>query len=698
VLGTPGYMSPEQASGQELDKRTDIWAFGCVLLEMLSGRPAFPGDLGAVIRAEPEWNGFPSNVHPHLKHVVQRCLEKDRRARWHDMADVRVDLETIRADPHGATLPSSGAARRERLSWVIAAGSLLIAAVLFMGSRAALTDVLHPAAPIQFTVTAPEKGTFAGGIALSPDGKNLAFPAAGADGRRRLWVRALDAVEARPLIGTENAVYPFWSPEGGRIGFFAGDKLRKIDLSSGEVLTICDAGVGGGGTWNADDVIVFSASYESPLFRVSASGGRPVPQTDLDTEREDALHIWPHFLPDGRRFLFSVIAPKDSGLYSGSLDSEDVRRIMPTSLANVSMATYADGYLFYVRDHALFGQAFDLEALTLEGDPVRIADAVEVWGPGRTSLSVSSAGVLAFREEQTPTPKRLTWVSPEGRVLGTVDTTDSYLDFDVSPDERRAAVIIQPRGSRPQVAIVDLVRGTTTRLTRDHHHAQPIWTPDGGTLLYSAGTDSPPNIFAFDEASGQAGRLHRTQLQSYVSDVSPDGSHLIIFLRQGGLDIHTMPIRGGESTPLIHGPADETHARLSSDGRLIAWQSDETGTQEIYLASYPSLTAKRKVSDGGGRFPQWSPDGSRLYYQQGHGADERNPSRLMFVPLNPERGVTTGPSLELFSMQFHRYRVTRSGRLLVSRIEERPEAQPIRVIVNWKEALRGTLRSERTRK
>ncbi len=690
IVGTLQYMAPEQLNGEDADSRTDIFALGLVLYEMVAGRRAFRGETNMSLTAsilgrepEPIRELAPTTPRP-LEHLILKCLDKDRETRWQCCHDIAEQLRWISGTVHDReeNLPQKKRATA-MAGWSVAAILAVLAAAGFYYRSGEPES--RPVAPIQFTVTAPEKGAFDFGIALSPDGKNLAFLAAGADGRWRLWVRPLDSVEAKPLIGTENGKFPFWSPEGGRIGFFAGNKLRKIDLSSGEVLTICDAGYGGGGTWNADDVIVFSADWESALFRVSASGGLPTPLTELDTERQDALHAWPHFLPDGRRFLFSIVAPENSGLYAGSLDSADVTKIMPTKLNDTSMTAYADGYLFYVRDLALFGQRLDVESLTLEGDPMRIADAVDVWGPGMTNLSVSSADVLAFREEQTPMPMRLTWVSPEGRVLGTIDATDSYLELDVSPDERRAAVTIQRRGRRPQVEIVDLARGTTTLLTRDDaHHAQPIWTPDGGTLLYSAATDSPPNLFAFDEASGQTRRLHRTQLQTYMSDVSPDGSQLITFLRQRdtGWDIQTMPITGGELTPLIQGPANELMARLSPDGRLIAWQSDESGAEEVYLASYPALTGKLKVSDGGGQLPQWSPDGARLYYRKG--------PRLMFALIEQGPAITVAPPRELISLPFENYRVTRSGRLLVSRHEEQPEARPIRVIVNWKAALLGT--------
>jgi eukaryotic-like serine/threonine-protein kinase len=580
--------------------------------------------------------------------------------------------ETSRPTRRGSSLLATG-------GWLLAALLAIVATTTYLVRRPATT---LPATPLQFAIPAPEKGAFDFGIAVSPDGKSIVFRAAGNDGRSRLWHRPLASIEARPLAGTEGGAFPFWAPDGKRLGFFADGKLRKIDLSSGEVLTISEAGHGGGGTWNADDVIVFAPTWESPLLKVSASGGRPSAVTSLDSDRQDALHIWPHFLPDGRRFLFSIVAPDQTGLYAGSLDSPDLTLIRRGETVNESsMTVYADGYIFYVQRLALFAQSFDLATLQLQGDPVRISDALDIWGPGTTNLSVSAGEVLAFREEQPFRNVRLTWFDQNGKFLEAVDEPGAFNEFSVSPDGRRAAVGYKRSGTLQQIAIVDLTRGVTTVLTSSNYwHGHPVWSRDGTRILYSVAGDTPPNIFAYDEASGETRRLQRQQVQSYVCDVSPDGQQILLQAAgAGGSDLLTLHIDGGEPVPLLDGPAREDNGRFSPDGRSIIWVSNESGRPEIYLASYPSLRGKVKISSAGGSDPAWGPDGRRIYYRWG--------DRLMVVQLGPGQPPSVSAPRELFSLPFRHYDVARDGKILVSVLEEQPEISPIRVIVNWKESL-----------
>lgn len=688
IVGTLQYMAPEQLDGDEADVRSDIFALGVVLYEMVTGRRAFQGAtkaslIAAILEREPEpIRGLVSLTPPALEHVILKCLDKDREARWQSCHDIAEQLRWI-----SRTAPEEATKNRPKSRRVVTLAGWGVAALLAVGAATAWylrppEALLLPGTPLQFGIPAPENGAFGYGIAVSPDGTNIVFRAAGADGESRLWLRQMDGVESRPLSGTEGALHPFWSPEGGRVGFFAEGKLRRIDLSSGEVRTICDAGPGGGGTWNSDGVIVFVPDWESSLYRVPAAGGKPAELTLDVASREKAIHLWPHFLPDGRRFLFSMIMPEHSGLYAGSLDSNEIKRISAAESPNdISMTAYADGYVFFVRGLALFGQKFEPESLALEGEPIRIADALDVWGPGTTNLSASASGVLAFREEQPRRKVRLTWFSADGERIGAVEPAAAFVELDVSNDERRAVVSMWPGGSLPQIAIVDLARGVTTLLTREHWHGWPFWTPDGKTLLYSAATDGPPNVVAYNEETGETRRVQSSQVQTYVSDVSSDGRQLVLMVRyrETGWDVYTMPIVGGSPVPLLNGPADEQDAHISPDGRRLVWTSNESGREEIYLASYPSLVGKLKVSPAGGSQPQWSPDGSRIYYKEAE--------RLLSVELEAGGRMAVSEPREIFHAAFGRYRVTGSGRILASLFEDKPQARPIRVIVNWKAAM-----------
>jgi eukaryotic-like serine/threonine-protein kinase len=687
IVGTFQYMAPEQLDGIEADARTDIFAFGAVLYEAVTGRRAFEGTtksslIASIVERHPEpISTLIPLTPPALEHLVSKCLEKGREGRWQCCHDIAEQLRWI-AGSRAEVRPPERSSRRALLAgWAVAA---LLAAGTITGYLMQRAPVTPPATPLQFTIAAPGGSPFGVGLAVSPDGDNVAFRASGADGQARLWIRSLSSVESRPLAGTEGGAFPFWAPDGRRIGFFAEGKLRKIDLVTGQVLTICDASAlqfGGGGTWNTDDVIVFAPDWDGPLFRVSASGGTPSPLATFDAARGDAAHIWPHFLPDGRQFLVSVVGEKESGLYTGSLDSPELRLVRPERQPNnLSMTYFADGYIFYVYALALFAEEFDLATQAVKGNPVRIADALDLWGPGTTTLGVSG-NVLAFREEQPIRPVKLHWFTPEGELLRAVGEPGAFNEFSVSPDARRAAVSQKRSGRLQQIAIVDLERGVTTALTNSEHwHGHPAWTEDGSGIVYSVAADTPPNLFSYDERSGATSRLHRHRVQSYVGDVSPDGQQLLIHVAgQGGSDLVTMPIGGGEMVPLLAGPAAETNGRFSPDGRSIAWQSNESGRPEIYVASYPSLLGKVKISVDGGEEPEWAPDGHRIYYRTG--------DRLLAVELKPGSPHSASAPREILSVSFRNFRVARDGRILLSVLADPPEVTPIRVIVNWKATL-----------
>jgi len=627
ILGTAAYMSPEQAKGRPADKRTDIWAFACVLFEMLTGQRAFDGEdvtdtLAFVVTREPDWTRLPKDTPVSIRRLIRRALEKDRRRRLSDAADARLEIEDAHVE--GAQQPSAQAdARvtgRARFAWAVAAGLLLIGAFSVPLTLVHLREPTQTSQTIRFDVLMPQGATDAGAPpAISPDGKILVFVAR-QGGRRQLWVRPLDSPDARVLEGTDDADYPFWSPDSRSIAFFSGGRLRRLDVSGGPPQTILEEPGGSqtlstarGGTWNQDGVIVFATAM-GPLRRVAAAGGPSTPVTAVDNG--EINHRTPSFLPDGRRFVFTVQGGESqSGIYVGSIDTPGHTRLLNTT----SSGTFAEpGYLLFLRDGTLMAQRLDIETLGVVGEAFPIAERVGVYNNFSSVFSVSRTGVLAYASGTggVGSDRQLAWFDRAGKLLERVGSAIPITDVALSPDGQRAAV--QWNTANQDIRVVDLVRDSApSRLTFNPSIEDfPVWSADGNRILYSSTAGGGQNMY-WKLASG-AGSEEVMLKSAPVKSPTHWSANFILYEEadpKNREDLWALPLTGDRKPMLVLGDSfSEQQGRLSPDEKWIAYVSDETGTNEVYVQSFPPSGGKWQLSSNGGVTPRWRRDGRELFY------------------------------------------------------------------------------------
>ena len=640
ILGTAAYMSPEQAAGKSVDKRSDLWAFGVVLLEMLTGRQTFAGEtvshvLAAVLKDEPDFTPLPPNTPASIRRLLRRCLEKDRKRRIADAADARLEIDealTGSTDVSSAAgVPPRQSTRREQAAWALAGILALVALTLAIAQQ--LTPPQIETATTRFLVAPPDgsallsnSGGGGSAVVVSPDGRRLVLVVIGSDGMPRLWIRPLDATSPQLLVGTDGASSPFWSPDSRWIAFFANGKLKRISSGGGEPQILCDSASGGGGTWNRDDVIVFSPAPagEGGLVRVAGGGGTPVPVTALDSAHGETNHLWPQFLPDGRHYLYVVGGRDNSGLYVGSMDSKDRTLLLDVERLGqeYSKVEYAaPGYLLFVRDRALLAQPFNATRLALEGDVVQVADGVLKEGPGSSSFSVSTNGVLVFWGGVVPPETRLTWIKRDGASAGTVGPAGAYFGLSLSRDERTVAVNRFEPNERVQLVavwLVDVQRNTLTKFTFGTGSHSPTWSPDGAHIAFSSPRGGPPSLFQKSADNvGQDELLFKALAASVPNDWSADGKNLIYQMTDAvtNWDLWLLPTAGARTpTPLLRTRFNETNGRISPDGSWMAYVSDESGVSEVYVTGFPNARGKWSISTGGGAAPEWRRDGKELFY------------------------------------------------------------------------------------
>jgi Tol biopolymer transport system component len=649
ILGTAAYMSPEQARGKPVDKRADVWSFGVLLWEMLTGRRLFGGDtvtdvIAAVMTREPDLDALPKATPHAVRGLLARCLRKDPRTRLPDIGAARLELQDLRAGTagegeapagsHEAAARKSRVSRGRELAWAAAAVAMTGVAALLFWQRFTTPRDSRP--PAHFVLDLPPDLRFSdpGAPALSPDGRQLAFAGISDDGRTQLWLRSLDSPEFRALAGTEGAAVPFWSPDSTALAFVTGPELRKVALAGGAVQRVCATRPGlSGGTWNQHGTIVFSAAAGAGtaiLYQVSAAGGEPAPLTTLDTARGETAHILPQFLPDGRQLLVTIQStePANTGLFALALDaSGERRRILP----DIDRTLYASGRLLRIRDEVLTSRPFDARRLVASGDAVPIASRVATWAIGRgfSWFSASANGRLAWFPARSR-ELRLAWLDRRGGPLGTLGEPALYGQLALSPDGRRVAVEVQDAAGPYDIWLFDVARGLSSRLTSDAtSEREPVWSPDGSRLAYSTIAPDGENILIKDLSGSQAaaplpGGVGATAGVRDIPENWSRAGNTLIYMTLGGVQsfrtLWALPMDGQKKPEQLmagHG-FDEPH--VSPDGRWLAYVSTESGRFEVYVAPFRRTGERLRVSDNGGGQPRWRGDGKELLYLTTGGA------------------------------------------------------------------------------
>ena len=708
ILGTAAYMSPEQAKGKPVDRRADIWAFGCVLYEMLSGKPAFSGEsatdiLAAVVRGEPDWKQLAPNTPRQIRELLRRCLEKEPKKRLQAIGEARIALENYIADPAAETsvnASTNSEAERVADSWKRRAvwgalGSFALAAALTAGwfsyfhAQPAATEARTIRSQIKPTaVSNYQFESWSAGFALSPDGRWLTYVAKTAEGKPALWLRATDAVQDKPLQGTEKAEFPFWSPDSRFIGFFADGRLKKVEIGGSAVSVICDAPVPRGGTWNREGFILFSPAPASPLIGVSASGGTPVAVTTLSFNENENSHRWPFFLPDGKHFLYLSLrglSARDNPtnrIQVGSLDSKEHKTLF-NSDGNV---IYASGYLLHLRQGALVAQPFDLEKLELRGEAVSIAEQVASNIRSLGLFSASQTGLLTYLDGTLSSERELTWRDRNGNKLGDLLGPGPYLDPVLSPDTKKLTFLLGARAV--DVWLYDFASQVKTRLT----YASPgkennmfsTWSPDGRSLIYLSYGDEKYSIHRkpLDGiGSDEVLLAESSEIRPVPFSWSPDGKLLVYHqLKEGERSIWLLPL-GGEPKPYLFLKGGY-RPQFSPDGRWISYCSDEAGRPEVFVVPFPGPGGKTQVSTEGGCQARWRKDGKEIYLL---GLDRMMMAAEVRTSESSFKILRLRPLFETHIEDFtsYNYDVTPDGqRFLCNETLEQSTAE-LTLIVNW---------------
>jgi Tol biopolymer transport system component len=697
VMGTVPYMSPEQLEGKEADARSDLFALGAVLFEMATGRRAFEGSQASVVAAILSADPPPvCSLRPRtplaFERLVKACLAKNPDDRWQTAHDLMLGLGGI-AEGGGVdagAAPVSAQRGNGRIAWGVAA-------VLLLGLLGVLVSRPRPSpAPVvRFVVPAPAGSTFnfigrdAGPLAVSPDGSRVAFVATASDGRKLLFVRALDALDASALPGTDGATYPFWSPDCRFIGFFADGRLKKIPASGGAVQTLCDASMARGGTWSRQDVIVFAPGAYGPLSRVSAAGGVPSAVTRLDESRLENSHRWPVFLPDGMHFLYlargSVAKVEASGnsLWLGSVEAGAIRRLRS---GNSSLAYAPPGVVLFVDEGNLVVAPFDVKRLEFTGEALPVASKVQHYLNTSSAVFSVSANVLAYQADAVPVVSQITWFDRSGRSVGPAGPPDDYEDPAISPDGRSVtAMRIDRMTGGASIWLSDSQQGAFRRLTAaGAFNHTPIWSPDGRRIVYEADRAGASDFYARQRSgTGADELLLSSNEQASLNDWSPDGRYVAyqMLSPKTKWDLWLLPLSGDRRpVPFLQTDANETTGRFSPDGKWMAYAADESGRSEVYVVPFPGPGGKWQVSSEGGAQPRWSRDGRELFYLAGD-------RKLMSVSIAPGSTFAAAAPKTLFQTRSRytggAYDVSPDGKSFVVNTLAEESAVPITVVVNW---------------
>lgn len=695
VIGTFQYMAPEQVEGKEADARSDIFALGAVLYEMATGKRAFEGKtaasvMAAVLERDPApISSIQPLTPPAFERLVKSCLAKDPDERWQTAHDVKLQLKQIAEGGSQVIPPGVVAPQRKRgtpWAWaavailsVVAVAALVMAYVASHNELPILRLAIDPPPKTQFNLS----GDLGGPAVISPDGRYVVF-SANSGVTSQLYLRPVEALASQPLPGTEDAGFPFWSPDSRSIAFFTPDKLKRIDLGSTAPVTICEATLGRGGSWGPDGTIIAAVAYNSGISRVPASGGTPTPITKVDNVTYSS-HRWPSFLPDGKHFLYLAInhtarTGPDTGVFIASLDGKENRLLFHT----LSNAIYASGRLLYMRENSLVAQPFDPDAGKFTGDPASLVENVQfdagVW---RANLSASTTGVLVYASGTATGNQVIAWYDRAGKALGTVGDLGSYVELTLSPDEKKLAVT-DGSGATTTVWIYDLASKLKTRLTFNGGvQRTPLWSPDGRKIAFSSNQQANISVQPIDNGVPAESVLSLTEAAGLLlEDWSRDGRYLLY--SQGlGLDLKlwVVPLFG-DRKPFRYGDSPrQYHGAFSPDGRWMAYVAgDEGGKPQVFVAPFPWTGAKWQVSSGESGEPHWRADGKELYYYDFAG--------LTAVEVNGAGSAfQVGRSQKLFPLLLHdiyrEYAPSRDGQRFVAITAGEGTSQSLTLVQNW---------------
>ncbi len=714
VMGTVGYMSPEQVRGQETDHRSDIFAFGVILYEMLSGQRAFRGAsaievMNAILKEEPpELGETNTKISPQIEKLVRRCMEKQPERRFQTAYDLGFALEALstpsnsRLETPAVETSSATPLRSGREKWWMGATAVLLLGMLGVIWAYFTRQPTPDARVTKLFLLPPEKSSFEQ-IAVSPDGRHLAFTAA-TGGKVQLWVRALDSTEAKALAGTQGATFPFWSPDSRFIGFFADGRLKKIEFTGGPVQTLYEVlGALFGGAWSRAGTILF-VHPRVELWRISATGGEVTQVTTLDRSRQETGHNHPTFLPDGHHFLYNILSGQKEtrGVYLGSLDGTLKRRLLDEVTPVKYMAAVPGepgergsgaGWLVFRRDGALLARPFDTNLLDFTGEPFTLSDKVgsNVLSTNYPTFSVSDNGVLVFDPSLTQQRRQYRWMDRRGQPIKSLDVAAGGYQHWLSPDEKRfIAEGLVPQPGPPDLWLCDVSGGNPVRFTF-HPEADfnPVWSPDGSRIVWASIRDGLANLY--QKAASGAGEdtlLWKSDNTKVPTDWSRDGRFIIYhdFDPKTKRDVWVLPVTGsGEAKPFraLGTEANEMVGTLSPDGRWLAYASDASGRYEVYVQSFPGGVGMRQVSNGGGIGPRWRRDGRELFYYAADG-------KLMAAPVRSGESLEAGAAVPLFDFRAGTaqlvtpYAVTGDGqRFLINAVVETEPNAPLTVWVNW---------------
>jgi serine/threonine protein kinase len=706
ILGTAAYMSPEQAKGRAADRRADIWAFGVVLFEMLTGRRLYTGENGAetlasVIKDEVPFDRLPSATPPAIRNLLRRCLDKSAKRRLQHIGEARILIEDVLS---GAAIaePVAAAPRQQHpVAWIALAAVLLVAlaSLAFVHFR----ESPAPQQTIRFQLSGPENSNVSF-FQLSPDGQYIAFIEQ-KEGQAQLWVRPLGSLEAQPLRGTDDATYPFWSPDSASIGFFAQGKLKKIAVTGGEPQVLCDATAGRGGSWSAAGVIIFSPNIGGPLYRVAAAGGVPSQVTKMTGSVSGDTDRYPEFLPDGHTFLYTRLSGKagTEGIYAGTLEGTQPVHLLPdeSSSKYASAAPFSRaGYLLFRRKTTLMAQPFDPNRLKTSGEMFPIAEKVGTdTNTGNVAFSASANGELAYRSGSVFDARQFAWMDRSGKQLGIVTKPAATYSGALSPDEKQIAMSILPDATTGDIWLQDVTRAVISRFTFEPgRSSEAVWSPDSSRIVYSQIIGANFSIYQKAVNGAGAGELLKAGgINLIATDWSPDGKFIVYsdYSDTTNEDLWLLPLEGDRKPILfLQTPFNESDGHFSPDGRWMAYMSNESGRDEVYVQTFPATGSKWQVSTAGGRFPRWSKDGHELFYIA---ADQK----LMTVAVKPgaagSRSFEAGSPQPLFEIKsipsplLFSYQASADGRRFLVNIPATGEGSaptPFTVVVNWQAGLK----------